>query len=78
MITNITDWGLSLKASSESKDFFMHNIIATIKAALGCHDTDLLDIFHECKHAVFDRNRSCVCKAGSLETRLVVKINTEI
>ena len=23
----------------------MHNIIATIKAALGCHDTDLLDIF---------------------------------
>ena len=45
MITNITDWGLSLKASSESKDFFMHNIIATIKAALGCHDTDLLDIF---------------------------------
>ena len=45
MITNITDWGLSLKASSESKDFFMHNIIATIKAALGYHDTDLLDIF---------------------------------
>ena len=45
MITNITDWGLSLKASSESKDFFMHNIIATIKAALGRHDTDLLDIF---------------------------------
>ena len=45
MITNITDWGLSLKASSESKDFFMHNIIATTKAALGCHDTDLLDIF---------------------------------
>ena len=23
----------------------MHNNIATIKAALGCHDTDLLDIF---------------------------------
>ena len=44
MITNITDWGLSLKASSESKDF-MHNNIATIKAALGCHDTDLLDVF---------------------------------
>ena len=23
----------------------MYNIIATIKAALGCHDTDLFDIF---------------------------------
>ena len=47
MITsNTTDWGLkilSLKASSENKDF-MHIVTATIKAALDCHVTDLLDI----------------------------------
>ena len=47
MITsNTTDWGLkilSLKASSENKDF-MHIIAATIKVALDCHVTDLLDI----------------------------------
>ena len=41
-----TAWGLkilSLKASSENKDF-MHTITATIKVALDCHVTDLLDI----------------------------------
>ena len=43
MIINTIDWGskiLSLKANDE-----MHIIIATIKAALGFHVTDLIDIF---------------------------------
>ena len=46
MITNITDWGLKilgLKASGENKGF-MHIITATIKVALDCQVTDLLDI----------------------------------
>ena len=34
---------LSLKASSENEDF-MYIITATIKVALDCHVTDLLDI----------------------------------